>query len=154
MGQTTQNSKIIKAKVETIYKAFTDPKALEVWQAPGDMIAKVHSFDFKVGGGYEMSLYYPDSETEMKGKTEKLEDRFLARFVEIIPNEKIVQAVNFKSPNPDFSGEMIIEITFEPTENGTNVTYFFKNIPKGIRPEDNEAGTVSLLNKLAKYVEN
>ncbi|MEX2379727.1 MAG: SRPBCC domain-containing protein [Vicingaceae bacterium] len=154
MGQTTQNSKVIKAKAETIYEAFSNPQALEVWQAPGDMTAKIHNFDFCVDGGYEMSLYYPDSETEMKGKTEKFEDRFSARFVELIPNEKIVEAVSFKSPNPDFSGEMIVEITFEPTENGTNVTYFFKNIPKGIRSEDNEAGTISTLNKLAKYVEN
>lgn len=153
MGQTTKNSKVINATAETIYKAFTDPIALEVWQAPGDMTAKVHNFDLRVGGGYEMSLFYPDSEKVMKGKTRGKEDRFTAKFIELIQNKKIVQTVNFESPNPDFSGEMIIEITFEPIEKGTNVTYFFKNIPKGIRPEDNEAGTISTLEKLAHYVE-
>jgi hypothetical protein len=30
---------------------------------------------------------------------------------------------------------------------------FSKNIPQGIRPEDNEAGTISTLEKLADYVE-
>lgn len=154
MGQTTKNSKIIKATAETIYKAFTSPGALEVCQAPGDLTAKVHNFDLRVGGGYEMSLFYSDSEKEMQGKTQGKEDRFTARFVELIPNKKIVQIVNFESPNPDFSGEMIVEITFESTENGTNVTYFFKDIPKGIRPEDNAAGTISTLRKLANYVES
>ena len=152
MGQTTKNSKIINATVETIYKAFTSPTALEVWQAPGDMTAKVHNFDLRVGGGYEMSLFYPDSETEMKGKTKGKEDRFTTRFIDIIPNKKIVQAVNFVSSDPGFSGEMIMEVTFEPIDNGTNVTFFFKDIPKGIKPADNEAGTISSLNKLAEYV--
>jgi uncharacterized protein YndB with AHSA1/START domain len=153
MEQTTQNSKIIRATPETIYHAFRNPKALEVWLAPGDMTGKVHNFDFKVGGGYKMSLYYSDTEKEMRGKTTGKEDRFTARFVELIPNKKIVQAVNFESADPDFSGEMIMEVTFESKENGTKVTFLFKNIPKGIKPEDNEAGTISTLEKLADYVE-
>jgi|SRR5690554_2923215 len=154
MTQTTTNSKIIKASVETIYKAFTNPTALEIWQAPGDMTAKIHNFELRIGGGYEMSLFYPESEKIMQGKTQGKEDRFTARFVELISNRKIIQAVNFQSPNPDFSGEMIVEITLESVENGTKVTYFFKDIPKGVRPEDNEAGTISSLEKLADYVEN
>jgi len=36
----------------------------------------------------------------------------------------------------------------------TKVTLEFKNIPAGIRPEDNEAGTKSSLEKLARYVMN
>ena len=44
-------------------------------------------------------------------------------------------------------------ITFEAEGAGTKVTILFKNIPSGIRPEDNEAGTESTLEKLARYVE-
>jgi hypothetical protein len=33
------------------------------------------------------------------------------------------------------------------------VTIAFANIPPGIRPEDNDAGTRSSLEKLARYVE-
>jgi hypothetical protein len=44
-------------------------------------------------------------------------------------------------------------VTFEPEETGTKVTIVFRNIPPGIRPEDNEAGTQSTLEKLARYVE-
>ncbi|KAB2831959.1 MAG: ATPase, partial [Caedimonadaceae bacterium] len=36
---------------------------------------------------------------------------------------------------------------------GTTVSILFKNIPSGIRPEDNEAGTRATLDKLALYVE-
>jgi len=149
---TTQNSLDIKATEQEIYNAIIDPAALEVWQAPEDMTAKVHNFDLRVGGGYRMSLFYPDSEKEMKGKTSGKEDRFSARFVELIPNKKIVHAINFDTSNPDLQGEMIMEVRLDPVDNGTKVTFLFKDIPRGIRPEDNEAGTISSLKKLAKYV--
>lgn len=64
---TTTNSKIIRAKREKIYNAFIDGKALEFWLAPNNMIGKIHDFDAKVGGGYNMSLFYLDGETG--GKT-------------------------------------------------------------------------------------
>jgi len=34
---STRNSKFIKATPEALYRAFTDPAALAVWLAPGDM---------------------------------------------------------------------------------------------------------------------
>ena len=144
----------LKATLEEIYNAFINPTSLEIRQAPGKMTAKIHNFDLRIGGGYQMSLCYSDNENEMKGKTAGKEDRYTARFVELIPNKKIVQAINFDTSNPDFMGEMIMEVVLKPIDNGTNVTFTFKNIPIGIRPADNEAGTISSLKKLAKYVES
>lgn len=54
---TSANSKIIRATKEKIYKAFSDKNALELWLAPDEMIRKIHEFDFRVGGGYMMSLF-------------------------------------------------------------------------------------------------
>ena len=100
-----------------------------------------------------MSLYYPSSEKGPRGKTSEREDRFMSRFVELIPLRRIVQAITFESSDPSFAGEMTMVITFEAEGAGTKVTILFKNIPSGIRPEDNEAGTESTLEKLARYVE-
>lgn len=121
--------------------------------APGGMTGKVHSFDLKVGGGYQMSLFYPSDEKGSPGKTAEKEDRFRARFVELVPYQRIVQAITFDSTDSGFAGEMIMEVTLEPTDKGIRVTIVFRNIPPGIRPEDNEAGTESSLEKLAHYVE-
>ncbi|MDQ2713659.1 MAG: SRPBCC family protein [Chloroflexota bacterium] len=150
---STRNSKCIKATPEALYRAFTDPAALAVWLAPGDMTGKVHRFDDRVGGGYQMSVYYPSSEKTFRGKTKAREDRYTARFVELTPPRRIVEAIIFDSVDPAFSGEMIMEVTFEAEDDGTTVSILFKNIPPGIRPEDNEAGTRSTLEKLAHYVE-
>ena len=150
---STQNSKFIKATPEALYRAFTDPAALAVWFAPGDMTGEVHHFAGRVGGGYQMSLYYPSSDNTSRGKTSEREDRYTARFVELTPPRRIVEAITFDSVNPAFSGEMSMEVTFEAEEDGTTVSILFKDIPPGIRPEDNEAGTQQTLEKLARYVE-
>src|SRR5262249_20302945 len=110
-------------------------------------------FDYRVGGGYQMSLYYPASDNTSRGKTSAREDRYSARFVELTPPSRIVEAITFDTVDPAFSGEMIMEVTFEAEAGGTTVSIVFKNIPPGIRPEDNEAGTRSTLEKLARFVE-
>lgn len=150
---STRTSRVIKASREALYRAFTDPAALAVWRAPGGMTAKVHEFDGRVGGGYRMSLFYPASEPVARGKTAAREDQFSARFVELAPPTRIVEAITFDSTDPAFAGEMTMVVTLEESEGGTEVTFLFENIPPGIRPEDNEAGTRSSLEKLARYVE-
>jgi uncharacterized protein YndB with AHSA1/START domain len=150
---TTRNTKFIKAPPEAVYRAFTDPAALEIWLVPGDMTGQVHSFDLRSGGGYQMSLYYPASDQNSSGKTADREDRYSARFVERAPPSRIVEAITFDSADPGFAGEMIMEVTLAAAEGGTMVSIMFRDIPPGIRAEDNEAGTESSLEKLARYVE-
>src|SRR6266487_824073 len=150
---STRNSKFIKATPETLYRAFTDPAALAVWLAPGDMTGEVHSFDDRVGGGYQMSLYYPSSEQTPRGKTREREDRYFFFLMIRRPPRRIVEAITFDSVDPAFEGVMIMVVTFEAEDGGTTVSILFKDIPSGIRPEDNEAGTRATLEKLARYVE-
>ena len=144
---------LIKATPEALYRAFTDPAALTVWLVPGDMTGEVHRFDDQVGGGYQMSLYYPSSEQTFRGKTREREDRYTARFVELTPARRIVEAITFDSVDPAFEGVMLMVVTLEAGDGGTTVSIFFTDIPSGIRPEDNEAGTRSTLEKLARFVE-
>jgi len=150
---STRTSRVIKAPREALFRAFTDPDALAVWLSPGEMTGKVHEFDARVGGGYRMSLFYPASEPVSRGKTAEREDRFTARFVELTPPARIVEAITFDSPDLAFAGEMTMVVTFEETDGGTEVSILFERIPPGIRPEDNEAGTRSSLEKLARCVE-
>ncbi len=68
-------------------------------------------------------------------------------------SEKFIEAITFDAVNPAFKGEMIMEATFEAENGGTTVSLFFRGIPSGVRPQDNEAGTRESLEKLARYVE-
>ena len=151
---STRTSRVIEAPIEAVFQAFSDPAALEVWMCPDDMTGKVHAFDGRAGGGYEMSLFYPASDTVHSGKSTEKEDRYTARFVEWQPPTRIVQTIEFDSPDPAFSGVMRLEVRLkEIARTRTAVTMAFEDIPAGIRPEDNDAGTRSSLQKLARYVE-
>jgi len=151
--RTSTNSRLIQGTQKKIYEAFIDKEALEFWLAPYGMTGKIHDFDVRIGGGYDMSLIYNDPKTQ--GKTTGNEDRFSAKFVELRPYEKVVQRINFKSDNSEFTDEMIMEVLLEEVQpNSTKVTILFKNIPTGVDPKDNEDGTEQSLEKLAKYIEN
>jgi uncharacterized protein YndB with AHSA1/START domain len=137
-----------------VYQAFVSAEALEQWQAPELMTATVHEIDVREGGGYRMTLTYPPAIEGSPGKTTDREDRYTARFVELTPPSRIVEAINFDTVDPDFSGEMTISVDLTEVDGGTDVTMSFANIPAGIRPEDNDAGTRSSLEKLARLVED
>lgn len=151
MKQETSNTRIIKADLSKVFNALSDPDSIVKWQVPREMTGKIHFFDFRVGGGYAMSLYYPVNEGI--GKTKSNEDRFTSKFLEIEDNKKIVESVTFETQDKDFAGEMLMQIDLKKVETGTSVTFIFKNIPKGINPKDNEEGTRSSLEKLAKLLE-
>ena len=100
-----------------------------------------------------MSLYYPQDETASRGKTSAKEDRVNVRFVELDEPRRIVEAVTFVSPDAAFRGEMTMAVRFEQRPGGTEVTITCTNLPPGLRPEDNEAGSRLSLEQLARYVE-
>jgi uncharacterized protein YndB with AHSA1/START domain len=152
-GTWTRASRIIKARPQELYEAFVDPAALVAWLPPAEMTGEIHEFDARVGGGYRMSLFYPANERSFRGKTSAREDMVKVRFVELAPPRRIVEAVNFDTTDPAFFGEMTIVVTFEEVSGGTEVTILCKNLPPGLRAEDNEAGSRLSLEQLARRFE-
>lgn len=152
-GPTTLASRLIAATPEAIYDAFMDPQALVEWLPPDRMTGKIHSFEPRIGGGYEMSLFYPDDEEAYRGKTTEREDRVRVRFTDLAPPRRIVQAVSFVSDDPGFVGEMTMTWTFEPAAGGTRVSVLSANLPSGLRPQDNQTGSEMSLAKLARRFE-
>jgi uncharacterized protein YndB with AHSA1/START domain len=117
------------------------------------MTGRIHEFDARVGGGYRMSLFYPPGDRTFRGKTSDQEDMVDVRFVELEPPRWIVEAVNFVTADPAFSGEMTLTATFEAVSGGTEVVLMFENLPPALRAEDNEAGSRLSLEQLARRFE-
>jgi uncharacterized protein YndB with AHSA1/START domain len=143
----------VAAGREAVYRACIDPVALAVWRAPGEMTAVVLEHAARVGGGYRMSLFYPETEAE-RGKSGGREDRFTGRYLELDPPAKIVEAIRFDSAAAAFAGELIMTTTLTERPGGTDVTITFQHLPAGVRPEDNDEGTRQSLAKLKCYVEH
>lgn len=149
---STVVSRVLNVPREAVYRAFLDQDALATWLPPGSMKGVMHAFDGREGGTFRMSLVYPEGDGSSRGKTSERTDTFQGRFVELIPSERIVWATEFESADPAFAGEMIVTTTLAPAGNGTKITIACENIPSGIRPEDNEAGCRSTLEKLAAFL--
>lgn len=150
-GRHTRNVALIEAQPETVYRAFVNPELVAQWLAPGDMTASVHEFDAREGGRVRISLHYPDGDASAAKSTEDA-DIYQARFLELSPPSKVVQAIEFESNDPAFAGEMRMTVTLAPTRQGTNITIDFDGIPDGISLEDNKLGTALSLEKLSALV--
>ncbi len=146
-------SRFVRARRSEVYQAFVDRDRIATWLAPGSMRCVVHEFEPREGGRFRMSLIYPDPSMGPGGKTTEDADTFHGRFVQLIPDRRIAQAVEFESVQPGMSGTMRVTWDLADAGEGTLVTVVCEDIPPGIRPEDNEAGSALSLEKLARLVE-
>jgi len=145
-------SRLISASPETVYRAFSEPGAMECWLPPGSMTGEMLHFDFREGGSYRMRLTYAEPQ-QGGGKTSEDSDEVEAHLTRLEYGGRIEQEVNFESEDPAFSGVMRMVWTFQPQGDRTLVTIQAMNVPEGIRPEDHDAGLNSSLKKLAGFVE-
>lgn len=150
---STTVSRIIKAPRHAVYQACLDPGALAKWRVPDNMTAQVHVFEAREGGTFRMSLTYRDPTQSPAGKTSADTDTFQGRFIELVPEEKIVEAIAFELRDLGFAGEMKMTTRLADAADGTEVTILCEGLPAGIRPEDNETGTRQSLQKLAGLLE-
>lgn len=120
--RSTSVSIVIKAPREQVYQAFFDPEAVAEWLSPDGMKGHVDILEPHVGGKLKMSLTYLDQQDRPRGKTSEDTDSSEGTFVEIIPNEKIVQVFEFESDEPEFAGEMRTTWSFVDVDGGTEVT--------------------------------
>jgi uncharacterized protein YndB with AHSA1/START domain len=80
-------------------------------------------------------------------------DSYHGRFVKLVPNEQVVEVVEFETTNPSMTGEMTITITLADANGGTDVLAVHDGLPRGVPTADNEAGWREALAKLAALVE-
>lgn len=152
MSRTDSASATIVAEPERIYAALVHADALAQWLPPGGMTARFERFDARPGGGYRLVLTHGHA-SPGTGKATADSDIVEARFVDLVPNVRVVQAVDFVSDDPSFAGTMTMtwELSVEAT--GTRVEIRAEDVPAGIAPEDHAVGMASSLANLASYVE-
>lgn len=152
-GRTDRRSRLINATTAAIYKALIDPKALATWRAPKGMKGHIDHFEAVEGGTYSMTLTYEDKNENIQGKTTDQEDSFKGKFIELVPNEKVVEETVFESDDPAFAGTMRITTALHAVDGATEVTMTCENVPPGINEVDHEQGIDSSLENLAAYTE-
>src|SRR3990170_1808971 len=147
----TRISHHINAPRASVYRALLDADAVATWMAPTGMTSHVHAFEPREGGAFRISLTY-DAPTGT-GKTTAQADTYHGRFVKLVPNEQVVEVVEFETADPAMQGEMTITIALADAEGGTDVLAIHDRLPPGVSFEDNETGWREALAKLASLVE-
>ena len=152
MPRTDRASRVIAAPLESVWAAFVDPVALVAWLPPGGMIGRFERFDARPEGSYRMVLTYSGA-SGAPGKATADSDIVEARFVDIVPGERVIQAVDFFSDDPAYAGTMVMNWEVTAVDAGTRVNIVAEDVPDGISAEDHAAGLSSSLANLADYVE-
>jgi uncharacterized protein YndB with AHSA1/START domain len=152
MPRTDRGSRVIAASRERVWAALVDPGALLAWLPPGEMTGRFERFDARPGGSYRMVLTYPGA-SGAPGKATADSDIVEARFIDIVPGERVVQAVDFVSDDPAYAGTMTMTWQVTPVEAGTRVDIVAEDVPDGISADDHATGLASSLTKLAAYLQ-
>jgi uncharacterized protein YndB with AHSA1/START domain len=147
----TRISRHIKAPRARVYRALVDPDAIAKWKLPDGMTSHVETFEGGEGGTFRISLIY-DALTEV-GKTTAHTDTYHGRFTSLVPNERVVEVVEFETADPALCGEMTITITLADRDGGTELVAVHEGLPPGLSPADNDTGWRMALAKLAALVE-
>jgi uncharacterized protein YndB with AHSA1/START domain len=152
MPRTDRASRVIAAPPAQVFAALVDREALAAWLPPEGMTARFERFDPRPGGFYRLVLTYADASRAV-GKASADSDIVEARYVDIVPGVRVVQAVDFVSDDPAFAGTMTMTWEVTAVDGGTRVDITADNVPDGISAEDHATGLASSLVNLAEQVE-
>jgi uncharacterized protein YndB with AHSA1/START domain len=151
MPRTDFASRVIAAPPAQVYEALVDREALAAWLPPDGMTANFERFDPRPGGSYRLILTYAEASPDA-GKATPTSDIVEARYIELVPGVRVVQAVDFVSDDPAFAGTMTMTWQVTAVDGGTRVDITADDVPDGISPEDHAQGLASSLANLAEYV--
>ena len=117
------------------------------------MTGRFERFDPTTNGSYRLVLTYTDR-TVAGGKSSADTDIVEARYVDIVHDDRVVQAVDFVSDSPAFAGTMTMTWALSSVDGGTRVEFVADDVPDGISAIDHATGLASSLENLANYLES
>ncbi len=142
MPGTVQLHRVIKATPEKVYRAFTDPKAMEAWLPPYGFLCTVHHMDVKAGGTFKMSF---------TNFTTDKSHSFGGEYLEVKANAYIKYTDRFD--DRDLPGEMITTIELSEVIGGTAIKATQAGIPDVIPESMCYLGWQESMDKLIRLVE-
>ena len=148
---STQVSQHVRAPRSAVYRALLDAEAIPKWRVPAGMSTTVHEFDAREGGTFRVSLTYDAADAA--GKSGSNTDTYYGHFARLVPDEQVVEVLEFETDDPALRGTMTMTTTLTDAGDGTDVRIVHEGIPDAVPAADNETGTRMALANLARLVE-
>jgi uncharacterized protein YndB with AHSA1/START domain len=142
MPNTVKLHRILTAKPDKVFRAFTEADAMARWLPPNGFTCSVDHMEPKVGGTYRMSF---------RNFTSGKSHAFGGKFLVVEPGKRIRYTDVFEDPN--LPGEMITEVTFREVSCGTELNVVQENLPDVIPLEMCYLGWQDSLEHLKRLVE-
>ena len=142
MPNTVRLHRVLATTPEKLYRAFLEPDAVAKWLPPSGFACTVHHLDARVGGTHKMSF---------RNFTTGNGHSFGGRYLELVPNERLVYTDTFDDPN--MPGEMRVTVTLKKVSVGTELNVVQDGVPDAIPVEGCYLGWQQSLDNLAKLVE-
>ena len=147
---STTVARMVPADRSTVYAALLDPAAVAQWRVPDGMTGEVHELQPHVGGRIRMSLTYDDPATA--GKSGGATDTYSGTYVELVPDERVVEEVAFESDDAGLDGVITMTTTLRDVSGGTEVEIRMDGLPDAVPADQNELGSRMALDALARLV--
>ncbi|HDZ13551.1 hypothetical protein LCGC14_0679610 [marine sediment metagenome] len=107
--RTLSISKKLKAPVEKVWEAWSNPEHIAMWWGPKELPVKIVNHDFKIGGKWRYTMKLPDGNTFISDGT----------YADIVNYKKISTSADFK---PLTIG-VVLQIIFIEEEKGTRIDF-------------------------------
>ena len=150
-SRMTRVSRRVAVPRAVVYAALLEPAAVAAWTVPDGMSGHVHEYDARENGRFRITLTYEaPGET---GKTTARSDTYHGRFVRLVPDELVVQVLEFETDDSSMQGEMTITLRLSDAPGGgTDLVAEHGRLPPGLPVADNELGWRLSLEKLARLL--
>lgn len=142
MSNTVKLHRILRAKPDKVFRAFTEADAMARWLPPNGFTCTVEHMNPEVGGTWRMAF---------RNFTSGKSHAFGGKYLEVVPGERIRYTDQFDDPN--LPGEMITSVTLRDVSVGTELDVEQEGIPDAIPLEFCYMGWQESLDHLARLVE-
>lgn len=145
-------SRVIRAKRERVFEAWTKPEIIRQWFGPGNLTVASASVDFRVGGAYRIEMSGSSATVESSPSDANTAQRPSATgiYKAIIPNQMLCFTWRGDwSPAED----TLVTVELRDVEGGTELTLMHERFATTESRDRHEHGWNGSLEKLAKVME-
>ena len=110
-------TRLVAAKPERVFAAWTTAEALKRWSAPSDAMTAVAEVDLRVGGRYRIHMSSPDGREYL----------VTGVYREIVPPRRLVYTWFWETDSS--LGEMLITVEFHARGDATEIVLVHSQLP-------------------------
>lgn len=144
-----QVSRVIRAKREAVFNAWTKPEMIRQWFGPGNLEVAAVDADVRPNGAYRISMQGCESSPAEVERSHRSTAR--GTYKEIVPNELLRFTWH---GDWDPSLETLVTVKLEDVEGGTRVTITHEGFVTADSCSKHEQGWTKSLENLAEYCES